>query len=332
MKMQSRFKVANISKANKEVGLCQHLVRWALMLALVFAFSTFDLQNVYAGSSTTASSTSQGDRGTTGTGGSAQQQPSSSMHSGAGTAQAQQMLGAAMNGAIGGYMLSQCPDSGWMCAMGALALAQAALQMASAADSGAVGDATALNVPSGLSDSSFTQPQDQGQLNDLKAGYDKLNVPQKLKELAAKGYTVDPKTGTVSTPNGPVAASSLSSAAGLESLGMSPEQAQNIMDTTRKIAKKVADKYKVDAMGIDSSAGGGGLMASTFHPTEFKMDPGLAALFANKKAKSPAGSKGPGFQRTSDGEPIGVKSDDIFEMVHRRYRALAKQHFFSDGQ
>jgi hypothetical protein len=84
-------------------------------------------------------------------------------------------------------------------------------------------------------------------------------------------------------------------------------------------------------MGLDSRGGGGGGMNDGSEMGGGSGSDPMAAYLASLKNKMNKG-RGPasvaGMQRMAGGEPIGVKMDNIFEMIHRRYQKKRKANIF----
>lgn len=259
---------------------------------------------------------------------------SDNMNSNANQAKTTETLGAAGNAATGTLLVQQGTvlegkeetrtQGIIMVAMGVLSLTQAAVTIAGAFASEDVADATnAYSAPTDSFDG--TSPMS---LTKAKSEYDKLAVNQKLKSLAARGYKFNPKTGQVTTPLGPMEAESIASPASMAAAGLSPSQIASVGATVEEAVRQAADRYHVSSMGTDSGGGGytpsksssGSEIKPYFNPSSYFLD----------KARKPASVEG--LHRLAGGELIGVKSDDIFQIVHRYYQARRKANMFIETE
>ena len=242
----------------------------------------------------------------------AQQQQSGGGGSGQGYGQA--IMQTSMSVAMANMMMSEkfsekCPISGIFCMMAAMS----AMQVGMMALTGGSGKKTKQGFQAsggtGFDHSELTAGADGslGEFNDLK-----IQSDNKLKELAAKGFKVDPKAGTVTGPGGKKAsfASLASGKAALDAGLANPEEAA----AYDKALKEAKDKFKVVAMEI---GGGGSAPAAANKPYKYE-DP-YASLYGEKE--KPDDPKTKGLTRMlASGESIGTQTDNIFEMVHRKYQ------------
>jgi len=134
----------------------------------------------------------------------------------------------------------------------------------------------------------------------------------------------DPKNNTLTDPKGKkhnIAA--LGSGKAMLDAGLiTPEQAAELDAEL----KKMQDKAKVIAVGIASGGGGGG--GSTRATASYKYEDPYANMYGNagERANAPRTS---GLTRTlASGESIGAQTDNIFEMVHRRYQQKVEEKIF----
>jgi hypothetical protein len=156
-----------------------------------------------------------------------------------------------------------------------------------------------------------------------------------LKELEKNGYKVNPTAGTVTTPKGVFPTSAFSSADSMAAAGMDPSQVAAARKGLEALNKELAEKYgagpSVVAMGVGGAGGGGsGVESGEGGAAASGSDP-MAAYLASLKNKlnqkrDPASVAG--MQKMLGGEPIGVKMDNIFEMIHRRYQKKRKANVF----
>jgi hypothetical protein len=111
--------------------------------------------------------------------------------------------------------------------------------------------------------------------------------------------------------------SNFSSPGALAGAGYSPAQiaaATAELDKLNKQAMAGMDSPHVVAVGVDGGAGGGASVddgSSAMNSYLATLKRGLSSL---QKAKMVAGKS-----LLAKGVPIGVKGDDIFQMIHRRY-------------
>ena len=97
----------------------------------------------------------------------------------------------------------------------------------------------------------------------------------------------------------------------------------------KKINKELS-QYSVSSMAVDSaggsgSGGGGGSYGSSDY-SSFKM-PKFKSPFANQDSKKLLAGK----SVMVGGEPIGVKGDNLFDMVHRAYQKKRNRRQFMES-
>ena len=201
----------------------------------------------------------------------------SNMNGGAKSSNAAQLIGMATNLGISGFMATKCaggtPETkAWSCPMAALSAAQAAQMLAgsggskkTAAASGGFG--SGFDWGSGLD--SNGNPIGSG--SGLNLGNDGTNttgqiVSKATKDLsgiknllASNGYTYDPNTNTVTTPDGnKVPASAFSSPQAMSDSGMfSPGQMSEFNEAMSGAAVAAADRARVIEAEMDEGGGGG---------------------------------------------------------------------------
>jgi hypothetical protein len=262
-------------------------------------------------------------------------------------AQMAQIIGVGANVAMGAAMFSKCgPHCGWCCAAGAMSMANAASMLANSAQSGNTVNALDDWNPSDFwNDLGLDDDPNVTQWNPTDADLstpDSVNgvIQTGMSDFAEYGYSYDPVTGQLTTPEGTFSPAVLedtqaAAAAGFNSSGMELGQGEALaissaFDNKLK-ASGALDKLNrpsVSGVAVDSTGGGGGgsggggyggLNSSGFGDYLAKMKRGLAS----KKKGVIAGKS-----RMLGGEKIGVKVDDIFAMVHRRYQAKRKTNGF----
>ncbi|MCB0412016.1 MAG: hypothetical protein KDD22_05785 [Bdellovibrionales bacterium] len=256
------------------------------------------------------------------------------------SAMSSQMAGIAM---MGIFQVGCNGTHTWGCYAGPLA----ALALMQAGHNG-----SAANASDGIYDYTYENPEFDNPNTDIPKGpkvpkgpdgtgpaagggtYTDL-VKTNLKKLADAGYTVDPKTGEVTTPKGTFPASAFSSPAGMASAGFSSADIQAagkaIDDINKKYGGLLESQPKVSGMefntagGGSSGSGGGGYKSSFDDYLAGMKKPGFGGSMDKNRMLA-------GKSLTYGQDPIGVKVDDIFQMVHRRYQAKRKiQTFIETG-
>ena len=254
------------------------------------------------------------------------------INDGAKSGGAQSGIAQVINIGMGAVMMSRCPKDAMACMM--------ALQlfMQASADGGAAGEFG--NVEGLTGDYGFDT---SGYGTDGYEGYDGTSTAsagvdggatgaKALQEKALKGisrlnelgYKDIPDAQAIEFPDGKkVPYSATNSAAGMASAGFSPSQIASGLKLQKKAQEAVADKYKVTSMGLASAGGSGGGYGNSYEEDEEqskRKDP-LAAYLASLKKKNRKPASMAGMQRRlANGSTIGVKSDNIFDMIHRRYQ------------
>lgn len=256
-----------------------------------------------------------------------------SIHQNANKGQKSQNMAAMMNMAMAGIMFASCYSSQnyALCAMGALGLMQAE---ASGQSAGQSGDA-ALGSFSGGGIDGLNIPPGGGtidKVNGTNAGF--KAVDQKALDMLKKGG-FGFSDGKLIGPNGPVDPEAFKSEEGMVAAGFSPGDAAGALATLKKATAEVMEKYgDVDKpsfvkMDYDGSGGGGGGSGGGGGGSERSFD--YSSLFKTlspeEKARMIAGKS-----TNLGGEPIGVKMDNIFDMVRRRYtnKRAVKNYFIEE--
>lgn len=234
-----------------------------------------------------------------------------------------QYLGAAMNGAMGTYFAGSC---GWKtpvpCVLSGISFAQAAATLRSAKQSKNIQNQVGNGLPEDY-EVDIANGDENVNKNELPAGY-----KDAFESLTKKGYTVK-KNGIVIGPNGKkYSPSDFSSDSSMANAGFSESDISGMKnsiaaakDYAEKELKEGANDPSVVAMGVDG--GGGGYRGMASEGSEgFDADQYLKGLKnpfgmnAQEKAKLLAGKT-----LTVGNEQIGVKVDDLFMMLHRRYQS-----------
>lgn len=206
-------------------------------------------------------------------------------------------------------------------AMGILALMQGGHDSGAADQSG---NTAAVSANSGTSsssggssstssggDSTTTSASDNG----AKAAFNSAAGKKAVAAVAAAGGSLTPSSLTM--PDGTsVPLSSFSSASGMNAAGFDGNGA---MAQVASIEKSLGLKNGLaGASGLATGEGGGGASVSNkfgdLPPFELPKFKSPFDLSADQKAKIAAGKT-----ITMGGDPIGVRGDDIFAMIHRAY-------------
>lgn len=233
-----------------------------------------------------------------------------SINPGAQVGQNSQSSGAGLNAAVGaaliGACLAPCPKCMMpLCAMGAMALMQAGHDAGAAGQSAASFDASKYGANPTVSD-----PNGIG-------GFDKDKLALATAKLGEAGYTVS--ENGVKYPDGSTYGSTdLISPAAMESAGLgagSAAEAQSLVDGIVADATKDANSPRVSGVGINGGGGGSGGSGGDGGGSSSAYGSGTYAMNADDQKKLIAGKT-----VMFDGEPIGVRGNNIFEMVHQAYQ------------
>ncbi|HEX4923953.1 MAG TPA: hypothetical protein VFV50_07700 [Bdellovibrionales bacterium] len=139
------------------------------------------------------------------------------------------------------------------------------------------------------------------------------------RDLAGKGYTYDPETGTVTTPSGKsVSGSDYASPSAMAAAGLTPRE---IAEATRILKTTGARSADVAYAG---GGGGAGRAVAGGDVKPFDLNAYMRGMQVQKRG--PASLDG--MKKLVGGEPIGLAVDNIFDMVSRRYKSQAGQGAF----
>ena len=238
-----------------------------------------------------------------------------------------QSSGSAANMAMAAMMMAACmatqPPNMALCMMGAMAAMQGAADKDAADQSAAT--QTATNTSGATATNAAAKPTFADAAPGTAAFDEQKKIKQGMATLKAAGYTASP--AGISSAGGNIAASSFGSSGSMLAAGLDPAAVKE----AERIGKDVSSRYSTMSMAADGGGGGGGgseggggggggneasLPALNPYKNPF-------ALATDKKAELMAGKT-----VQFDGEPIGVKGNDIFQMVHAAYdRKRAGAHF-----
>lgn len=237
-----------------------------------------------------------------------------------------QMMNMIASGALFAACVAGCPHHCRMelCAMGALAAMQAANQGQAADQSDLTFDASKYGIDNNLNET--VKPTADGAST---ASFSDPKIKEGMDKLKEAGYKVT--EAGVTMPDGSFQpASAFNSPSSMLAAGMDPAAAKAAGDVLNKLGSSVDDGARVTAMAVDAGGGGGGGYGGG---GDSGMDSGSYSLakltnpFANKDNKKLAAGK----SLMVSGEPIGVKSDNIFDMVHRAYQKKRQRQLFLEG-
>ncbi|OFZ14487.1 MAG: hypothetical protein A2Z20_00665 [Bdellovibrionales bacterium RBG_16_40_8] len=153
--------------------------------------------------------------------------------------------------------------------------------------------------------------------------YPQLKVCHKELELAAQGLGFD-KNGNMITPEGNIPKDLMDSGKKMAEAGfLSPKDASAYDEALAKAKKNMPSVASVPVNGGGSGARGGGAN-SEMPDTSF--DDFYKNMYGNQTPKDP---KTKGLTRTlASGESIGSQTDNIFEMINRRYDQKKQEKIF----
>jgi hypothetical protein len=252
------------------------------------------------------------------------------INQGSNQGQASQSSGSGANAAAGAALMAAgaalmsnpptVPQGAMLMAMGILAMMQSGHDGDAAGQSGNTGLASVQGNPG-----TTTNPDPA----TGSSAFTDSKIAQGKAALEAQGYKMGPN-GTLTTPDGnTIPASAFNSPSSMAAAGMSP---QTIADAEKILADAEKDAPKVSGVAVNSSGGGGGMAVSegegsgeanatggmTFNPFNLNAD-AKAKLIAGKTVMF-------------DGEPIGVRGQNIFDMVHTCYQKKRKGNHFIETE
>jgi hypothetical protein len=205
-----------------------------------------------------------------------------------------------------------------LCAMGAMALMQAGHDAGAAGQSAATFDASKFDTKKNLN----------GPNTDGTGGFDQSQLDLAKSKLGEAGYTVT-ETGVTYPDGTKYGSTDLISPAAMQSAGLdasASKEAQSLVDGIVADATKDANSPRVSGVGVNGGGGGGsgsmgddgggGSIAGQYGNSAFALgDDAQKKLIAGKTVMF-------------DGEPIGVRGQNIFEMVHQAYQKKRQGNHF----
>lgn len=241
-----------------------------------------------------------------------------------------QNMGQMLNMMAAAGLFASCfastPPNMALCAMGALAAAQGAAQGQAAGMSDLAFDASEYK-PGDYGNNNGLKPSSEG---NGKAGFDNPIVKKGMEHLTESGYKVGPDG--VTFPDGSFkSGSDFTSANSMMAAGIDEASAKAAEAALNEINDRIGKSgANVVAMGVNSGSGGGysdSGSADFGDLGDFSL-PKMQNPFANPNEKKILAGK----SVMVGGEPIGVKGDNIFDMVHRAYqKKRTKRQFFESS-
>ncbi len=161
----------------------------------------------------------------------------------------------------------------------------------------------------------------------INTGANDANTAAINRGLAAGGYTVDVNSGKIKGPKGEINAndpSSMEGALGADGLKALMSEVGKLEKDAKAKVDQVSSGYVNAALGFDG--GSGNIGAVTEGGFGNGSDSGGSVASRLAKLRNPAQAKG--LTKNFNGDPIGVASDSIFEMMSRRYNLKNTQKTF----
>lgn len=255
---------------------------------------------------------------------------------GANTAMLSQMLSAGTSAAMGVSLRPNCAPgpshNGALCAMSYLSFGQAGASLLAAVESGKTKSAaygggwdanSALGAwdPNSLVDGEYI-PNSTGGLNTY--------INESLDEFPP-GYNFDSTANKLTTPFGEFEASEATPEALAAAAGQGSSGIKLTSSTAVKLGNEITKKMKTKGTrpsisGVQYGNGGGG--ASSYTPTKYT--PTDYSALIKRMGRNPASHNmiAGKSRKLAAGESIGVKVDNLFEMIHRRYQKKRKANVF----
>jgi hypothetical protein len=171
----------------------------------------------------------------------------------------------------------------------------------------------------------YTAALTPGVINENKAAGDAKLISDALNK---GGFAVDVNSGKIKSPNGEINGNdpaSLSAALGGDSDAFM-KQIRGLEADAKAKVDGVKSSSVTAALGFDGGGGGMGAIGEGGYGTDAEGAAGLNGLKGLDRLRKPAQAKG--LSKNFNGDPIGVASDSIFEMMSRRYQLKGKQKAF----
>lgn len=237
--------------------------------------------------------------------------------------------GSGANMAAGAALLAACmmtqPPNMALCAMGAMAMMQGGHDKDAAKQSQATYQASSNSGATGTNTSpTYTDPsKGTGAYSDtVKAG---------LQSLDDAGIKVS-ESGVTMPDGTKVKASSMGNSAAMTAAGFDAKSVADAKKVTDALNAEMANGARVSSVGMSEGGGGGGGGAGAAADNAANENGGATL----PPGFDPFGTGGAAARSRAlagktvnfDGEPIGVRGNNIFEMVHNCYqRKRAGNHF-----
>lgn len=146
------------------------------------------------------------------------------------------------------------------------------------------------------------------------------------KDLNKFAPNIDLKNGTIKTPKGVKSLSGLTSGKAMLDAGLI--SADQVAQADQLIAQR---NSKLQQISMNSSTGGGGGRAAASAKFEYT-SPDYSGLFGQGEKEKPNAPKTGGLVTVVDGQPYGASINNLFDMLHTRYRAKAEQKDYFLGE
>ena len=240
-----------------------------------------------------------------------------------------QMMNMIASAALFASCFASCPKCRMeLCAMGAMAAAQGAHQGQASNQSDMAFDASEFNSGQNSYDNKGNPLKPAAVDGTGTAGYSSPIIKEGMGKLEESGYKVTEQG--VTYPDGSFKPNSAFDSPGsMIAAGIDPATAQAAGEVLGVINEELGSGANVAAMPVDAGAGGAGGGGGYGGGSDFgDMDsfklPTMRNPFANQDQKKMLAGK----SVMVDGEPIGVKGDNIFDMVHRAYQKKRTKQLF----
>lgn len=248
-----------------------------------------------------------------------------SINSGASEGKSSQESGSAMNNMIGAAMIAagmaQQPPNMPLIMMGMMALMQGAQDSSDAGKSADSYQASLYGTPNSTNQPPSPTPDSGNALSSPLA-------EKGLSELQNAGYTMNPD-GSFTGPDGKkIIGNDFSTASAMQSAGFDPKSSADAAAYLAKVnAETGGGGAHAVSMGVDGEGGGGG------GGTQSGGDSDGSFAYKNPWLLSKADKRKlvQGKSVNLAGEPIGVRGDNLFDMVHRAYERKVKADNFIES-